>query len=147
MTLSLQIFIFVCYATSGLSLVAFEFSPANDNGVLTACVGDHISLMCSHDNDANGVTRWIFSPPIDCSVTIDHNPPIATLPCGPFTFQDITEIRPNGLFNSTAVATASTSMTGAVAECRDSSGEVYNQIGTTSICIIGKIVIINKNIL
>ena len=29
---------------------------------------------------------------------------------------------------------------------RDSSGEVYNQIGTTSICIIGKIVIINKNI-
>ena len=81
MTLSLQIFVFVCYATSGLSLVAFEFSPAHDNGILTTCVGDHISLMCSHDNDANGVTRWIFSPLIDCSVTIDHNPPISTLPC------------------------------------------------------------------
>ena len=96
--------------------------------------------MCSHDNDANGITRWIFSTPIDCSETIDHNPPIITRPCGPFTFQDITEIRPNILFNSTAVAIASTSMTGAVAECRDSSGDVYNQIGTASICIIGKFV-------
>ncbi len=95
--------------------------------------------MCSHDNDANAVTRWVFSPPIDCSETIVHNPPITTRPCGPFTFQDITEIRPNGLFNSTAVATASVSMTGAIAECRDSAGDVYNQIGTTSICIIGKI--------
>lgn len=119
--------------------MAFEFSPANSNGVLTTCVGEHVSLTCSHDNSATGITRWLFSSPIDCSETIDHNPPINTRPCGPFTFQDVTEIRPNGLFNSTAVAIASTSMTGAVAECRDSSGEVYNQIGTTSICIIGKL--------
>lgn len=142
--LTLQVFIFVCCTNSGQSLVAFEFRPANANGVLTACVGDHVSLTCSHDNDASGVTRWIFSSPIDCSVTIDHNPPIVTRPCGPFTFQDVTEIQPNGLFNSTAVAIASVSMTGAIAECRDSSGDVYNQIGTTLICIIGKIVIIDS---
>ena len=137
--LSLQIFILVCCTSCGQSLVAFEFSPANTNGVLAACAGDHISLTCIHDNDATGITRWIFSSPIDCSQTIDHNPPILTRPCGPFTFQDITEIRPNGLFNSTAVATAASSMTGTTAECRDSSGDVYNQIGTASICIIGKI--------
>ena len=132
-------FIFVFYTNSGWSLAAFEFRPANANGVLTACVGDPISLKCSHNNDVTGITRWIFSSPIDCSETIDHNPPIITRPCGPFSFQDVNEIQPNGLFNSTAVAIASASMTGAIAECRDSSGDVYNQIGSVSICIIGKL--------
>ena len=93
-----------------------------------------LSITCTQLNNYLE-TPLIFSPPIDCSETVDHSTPISTCPCGPSTFQDITEIRPNGLFNSTAVVTASVSMTGAVniAECRDSSGEVYNQIGTTSI--------------
>ena len=126
----------------GLTLESFHFTPADTNGVLTACVGNRISLTCTHDNDANGVTRWVFSPPIDCSETIDHNPPVFTRPCGPFLFSNITTIGSSDLFISTAFATVSSvSMSGTVAECRDSSGDVYNQIGSVLICIIGKYII------
>ena len=135
--------IVVLHTLPGLTLESFQFEPAGANRVLTACVGNRISLTCTHNNDANGVTRWVFSPPIDCSETIDHNPPVFTRPCGPFTFSNITTIGSSDLFNSTAVATASRmSMNGTVAECRDSSGDVYNQIGSVTICIIGKVNII-----
>lgn len=126
-------------AVPGLTMSTFKFSPVDASGGLTTCVGSRITLMCSHDNDANGITRWLFSPPIDCSETIDHNPPIFTRPCGPFVFHNVSEIGQSDVFNSTAIATvASTSMSGTFAECRDSSGEVYNKIGSISICIIGK---------
>ena len=123
----------------GLSINSFLYSPTDANGGLTTCVGRRISLTCSHDNDANGITRWVFSAPVDCSETIDHNPPIFTRPCGPFSFHNISEIGRNDLFNSSAVATvASTSMSGTIVQCRDSSGDVYNEIGRVSICIIGE---------
>ena len=137
----MQVFtILVMYTMPGMTLRTFQFTPAGVNGVLSACVGNRISLTCTHDNDATGVTRWIFSPPIDCSETIDHNPPIFTRPCGPFVFNNISRIGSNDLLSSTAItAEASASMSGSVAECRDSSGDVYNQIGIASICIIGKV--------
>lgn len=125
----------------GLTLESFQSTPADASGMLTACVGNRISLTCTHDNDANGVTRWVFSPPIDCSETIDHNPPVFTRPCGPFSFSNITTIGSSDLFSSTAFATVSSvSMSGTIVECRDSSGDVYNEIGSVLICIIGKYV-------
>ena len=120
-----------------LGMSSFESTPAHIGGVLMACVSDQISLTCSHDNDDRGVTRWIFSPPVDCSETINHNDPISAQPCGPFTFQDVTEkTQDTILFNSTAVATANASMNGAIVECRDGSGSAFNQIGNVSLCII-----------
>ena len=106
---------------------------------LIACVGHQILLTCSHDNDASGITRWIFSPPVNCSTAIDHNNPLSTFPCGPFMFQKVTELTSDALlFNSTVVATASASMSGTVVECRDSTGRTFNQIGYITLCIIGK---------
>ena len=111
-------------------------------GTLTACVGDTILLTCSHDNHATGVTRWIFSFPVNCSKTIDHNPPIFSESCGPFTFQNVTEFGSNELLNSTAAALGSASISGTIVECRDSSGSVYNSIGSIFTCIIGMILLL-----
>ena len=46
----------------------------------------------------------------------------------------------NGTSMSTIVATADTTITGTVIECRDSGGNSFNIIGNTniSICVLGK---------
>ena len=118
--------------------LAIESTPAHVGGVLTACAGDQISLTCSHDNLNSGVTSWLFYQPVDCTEVIDHAPPISTDPCGPFTFQDVSILAPDAVLSSTAVATANTSMTSTVVECRDSAGILYDQVGNISLCILSK---------
>ena len=114
-----------------------ETRPAHIDGVLTAYNGDPISLICSHNNPATAVTKWLFTSPIDCAMAIDHNPPVTvSAACGPFTFVDVTVVSCCQL-NSTAVATATTSMTGTVVECRDSAGITSNIVGRITLCIIG----------
>ena len=121
-----------------VALSSFESTPAHTSGVLIACAGNQISLTCSHDNLDSGTTRWVFSQPVDCSETIDHNPPIFTDPCGSFTFQDVSELAPGTVLHSTTVATANTSMTGAVVECKDSAGILSKIIGNITLCVIGE---------
>ena len=124
--------------SDSVAIGLLESTPVHVDGVLTACVGHQILLTCSHDNDATGTTQWIFGPPVDCSRAIDHNNPFSTDPCGPFMFQNVTELTPDAVFfNSTAIATASASMSGTVVECRDSPGREFNQIGNITLCIIG----------
>ena len=112
--------------------------PASTDGILTTCVDHPVILTCSHDNHANGITRWIFSTPVDCTETIDHNPPIYIDQCGPFSFENVTEIGSSCFLNSTAVAQVNASMRGTVIECRDSSGTVFNTFGNISLCVISK---------
>ena len=117
---------------------SFTSTPAHVGGVLKACVGDQISLTCSHDDiRGNDQTRWLFSPPVDCDFLIDHFQPNNAQPCGPFTLQDVSETTGGMVLNSTVVVSASTSISGTVAKCRDSAGDMFNQIGSTSICVIG----------
>ena len=117
----------------------FESNPAHVDGMLTACVGDQISLTCSHDNLDDGVTVWTVSPPVGCMETIIHSYPIHASQCGPFTFQDISDLTGDSIapLSTTAIATANVSMNGAVVECRDSTGREFNQIGNTTLCIVG----------
>ena len=116
-----------------------QTTPSHVDGVLTVYSGDRISLKCSHNNLMSGVTRWSFTAPLSCSeAIIDHNPPITTSPYGQFTFQDVTEIMLGRLLNSTAVATATSVMSGAVVECRDSTGLAPNLIGRVTLCVTGR---------
>lgn len=116
----------------------FESNPAHVDGMLTACVGDQISLTCSHNNLYDGITVWTVSPPVSCMETIVHSS-IRASQCGPFTFQDTTELTGDttALLSTTAIATANVSMNGAVVECRDSTGRLFNQIGNTTLRIVG----------
>ena len=136
---------FLYVATFTIVLGSFESISLSYDGsgtsVLTVCAGDLIMLTCHHDNQETGITRWIFSPPVDCAEIIDHSNPTSTDPCDPFTFQNITELTPTTtLLNSTAVARAKGSLSGTVIECRDNGGMAYNQIGNVTLCVIGMMV-------
>ena len=104
--------------------------------MLTAEVGQQISLTCSHETVATSTTAWIISPPVDCDIAILHGITTMVPNCGPFSFHSVTQSSP---FSSTAVATASISMTGAVVQCRDGAGTVSGQVGRNiTLCIIGE---------
>ena len=113
-------------------------APASDGGVLTAGVGQQISLTCSHDNDAAGTTLWKISSPVGCTAVITHITATSSGDCSPFSFEDVSQ----GLtppFNSTAVATATTSMSGAVVQCFDSAAAAAVQVGSNiTLCVYGE---------
>ena len=136
--LILQMVIMCAIITVESATNFLQSTPIHIGGTLTTCAGETLSLTCIHNNHATGITRWIFSNPINCSETIDHNPPIFTDLCGPFRFQNVAEIGFNESLNSTTTTIASASMNGTIIECRDSSGTVFNSIGSIKLCIIGK---------
>ena len=116
------------------------------SGYLVACVGDHISISCSHNNLNTGATRWTFTSPLminDCGETIDHNPPISSESCGSFMFTDVSAL-PLLPLNSTTRATASVAINGTTVECRDGGGILYEVIGNITLCIIGMFNIMSR---
>ena len=49
------------HAVSGaMAIGSFESTSVHVDGVLTAYVGAHSTLTCSHDNDATGITQWFL---------------------------------------------------------------------------------------
>ena len=115
---------------------SLESFPASNGDVLTAEVGQQISLTCSHENVATSTTAWRISPPVDCDTAILHGFITSVPDCGPFSFHNVTQSSP---FNSTAVTIASASMTGAVVQCRSGVGTASGQVGRNiTLCIIGE---------
>ena len=118
-----------------------ESTPNHINGQLLACVGERISLTCSHNFGlSSGVTHWtVSSPTIPCDSIIDHSDPDSIEPCDPFVFQNVTEVTgsPPNILSSTAVATANATMSGAVVQCFTSEHPVFSrQIGPNiTLCI------------
>ena len=107
------------------------------NKYIIACDGDLISLICTHGNVGSGSSTWIISSPVNCSTSIIHNPPIDAPPCGPFTFSGVNEaLRGVTQLSSTAMATASTLMSGSVVECRSGIFS-SSSVGNLTLCIIG----------
>ena len=119
---------------SSNSLTSF---PPQVNGRITACVGDEISLTCSRSDSVIAITKWIFSPPMNCSSEVSHNSQTASPPhCGPFTFMNISAL---GLtqVNSTAVGIASSEINGSTIKCMFGITMPVS-VGNTSLCVTGK---------
>ena len=115
--------------------------------MLTAGVGQHISLTCSHENKVSAATLWKINAPVDCTTPIAHIYIIAAngvADCGPFSFVNVTQ----GItapYTSTAVANATTSMTGAVVQCLDGAGPAAVQIGSNiTLCVYGEPTMIHR---
>ena len=107
-------------------------NPHATNGVLTVCPGDVISITCTHDNDAVGITGWVVSgtATADCNVGVSHGVPMDTT-CGLFTITMISG--PSGpTFSSTAQATATEALNGATVQCF-SSGLPTSLVGNVTI--------------
>ena len=118
-------------------MISLSSRPPPIGGTLTVRTGNQISLTCSHDNDNNGVTRWIFGLPVDCSQLIDHNNPSLASPCGPFEFHNVSMLSAGAMLSSTAVASAGASMTGSAVMCRDSAGQTFDTSNTVTLCVTG----------
>ena len=75
---------------------------------------------------------------MNCAVDVGHNSPITAPPCGPFMFQNITILELGVIqLNSTAVAIASTEISGSVVEC--TAGFIMPiSVGNISLCVIGE---------
>ena len=116
----------------------FETFPGHVGGVLPVCVDHEVFIRCGHSNLNTGVTRWVLSTPVNCSEVIQHRAPTDPYQCGPFSFQDVTMLAVGAVLSSTADATANTSMTGTIVECRDSAGINPQTIGSTTLCVVGK---------
>ena len=131
--ISIIVTLIVTHWEGALSVNVLESTPSAVNGVMTVCVGEQITLTCSHDNVVTGGTRWKASLPINCLTDVSHPTATAT-PCGPFMFQEITPLTPiPTLLNSTAVATATVNMTGTNIECR--GGNVVNSFSVGNISL------------
>ena len=132
------------YNVATMAINMLESIPDHIDGQLLACVGDRISLICSRNEDlSSGVTRWtVTSPTIPCDSVVDHRTTSEPEPCGPFMFQNVTQIGGSQItvLSSTAVATANASMSGAVIGCSTSDfPQLSMQIGPNiTLCIPGK---------
>ena len=124
---------------------ALESRPfSRGNKYLIACNGDQISLTCTHGNVVSGSTRWIISPPVNCASNIIHDLPIDAPQCGPFTFHSVTEaVQGVTQLSSTAIATASTMMSGSVVECRGGNVIASSSVGNLTLCIVGQFTVYN----
>ena len=142
LTIIINLMIFDLSTFKGVhSLNSLTSIPSQVNRTVVACVGDEISLTCSHDRVRSATTQWIISSPVNCSTSVGHNPPTPMAPpCGPFSFQNIT-IAEQGVtqLNSTAVAivNSSTAINGSIVECKAAINMPVS-VGNISLCVIGK---------
>ena len=79
--------------------------------------------------DGSLVSQWTVLKPL---ITILPFPLIHVV------HQNVSELAPDTVLHSTTVATANTSMTGAVVECKDSAGILSKIIGNITLCVIGE---------
>ena len=112
-------------------------NPEASNEVLTVCPGDLISITCSHNNTAVGITRWRVSQTnssADCNVAVSHGAPMDTA-CGLSNITMNSGSTPP--FKSTFQARATKQLNGALVQCF-SSGRSDSQVGSFSILISKK---------
>ena len=111
------------------------------DGVLTLCPGTTFSLTCSYGPSNQEITRWEISGPmftmfLHCVRLVPHRPP-NNRSCDPFTINAVSNYSLSTR-SSTAHATATNVLDGAVVLCRDGSDQSDPEVGKVTIRIIGE---------
>ena len=126
-------------AESAKSVQSLASIPATNDSVLTAGVGQLISITCTHQKTITATTFWRISSSVVCSSAIVHVlAPESVDDCGPFRFVNVSQgaIPP---YTSAAITNTTTSMTGAVVQCFDGVGSSPTQIGSNiTLCVFGE---------
>ena len=114
-------------------------SPASTNGVVTVCPGDSLSLTCTHDNVMAALTRWEVngSNVMSCQEAALHNNNPADGICGPFTIIMISD-GTGPVLSSTALATVSEALDGAMVECFSGASSTAPSEGIITIQVAGE---------
>ncbi len=98
---------------------AFLANSTDEGDVLTVCLGEIVSLTCTHDDIAGEVTRWTTRGTVSCSVIVSHvGNSGSKQPCGqtPFTIIMISDDT-GPVVSSTIRTTATKALDGTVIEC------------------------------
>ena len=107
--------------------------------VLTVCLGEIVSLTCTHDDIAGEVTRWTTRGTVSCSVIVSHvGNSGSEQPCGQTPFTIIMISDDTGPVVSSTIRTAATeALDGTVIECFAGSLSSSPRIGNTTVNVIG----------
>ena len=101
--------------------------------MLAVCPGDSISITCTHEVTAGQLSFWALPGAAACNVTHDGSPPPN---CSPFTITMISDSSGPTL-SSTAMATVTESMDGAILVCRAGGLASSPLVGNITIRING----------
>ncbi|XP_064393477.1 uncharacterized protein LOC135340957 isoform X2 [Halichondria panicea] len=101
----------VSFKQHAVAIGSLTSTPESTNGIVTACLGDPISITCTHNITIGGITEWRL-PGVSAQCLVVHGSP--TLPiCAPFT---VTMVSGGSTLSSTVEITATEGLSGEV-EC------------------------------
>ena len=112
-----------------------EHSVVNE-GVQTVCPGELVSLICTHDNVAGQLTRWIVSGSQPCDEIVSHFTDSTEDMCGLFTITRIGNTV--STLYSTIQIPATEALDGTLVECFSAGLTSSPQVGNTTLNVISQ---------
>ena len=98
------------------------------------CPGELVSLTCTHNDVAGGLTRWQVSGPMSCIRVVVHGAGLQEDVCGPFTITMISDTGSTTLSSTFHIpATKSTVVT-----CSAGASESSPQVSNTTLNVLSK---------
>ena len=111
-------------------------TPESSNGVLTACPGDPISIICTHNITAGAITEWML-PGVSTQCLVVHG--TGNVPnCAPFI---VTMVSDNSgpTLSSTVQITAMDGLSGEVECLSGQNAASLSVLASVNISVAGKI--------
>ncbi len=119
-----------------VDLVALATDITNEEKLLTVCLGELVSLTCTHDDVTGGLTRWQVSAPMFCVALIPHDAGLQEDNCGIFTITMISD-NSGSTLSSTIQIPATETLSNTVVTCLAGGSASSPQAGNTTLNVIG----------
>ena len=101
------------------------------------CPGELVSLTCTHNNVAGGLTRWQVNGPMSCVRIVPHDAGLQEDVCGPFTVTMISD-NSGSTLSSTIQIPATETLNTTVVTCLAGGSASSPQASNTTLNVISK---------
>ena len=118
-------------------IVALAADITKEEDLLTVCPGELVSLTCTLDNVAGGLTRWQVSGPMSCVALVPHDAGWQEDVCGPFTITMISDDS-GSVLSSTIQIPATETLNSTVVTCLAGGSGSSPQVGNTTLNVLSK---------
>ncbi len=128
----------MCNSVSSISIYIVALAAdITKEEPLTVCLGELVSLTCTHDNVAGGLTRWQVSGPMSCIRVVVHDAGLQEDVCGPFTITMISD-NSGSTLSSTIQIPATETLNTTVVTCLTGGSASSPQAGNTTLNVLSK---------
>ena len=118
--------------SDAVAIGSLTSTPESTNGIVTACLGDPISITCTHNITIGGITEWRL-PGVSAQCLVVHGSP--TLPiCAPFT---VTMVSGGSTLSSTVEITATEGLSGEVECLSGQNAALVSVLASINISVAG----------